>query len=109
MDHFYVYMLLLDNGHFYTGVARDAAKRFEQHVRGRASRLTRSFKPLAFARCWRLRGGRAQAQKVEAFIKSCPRKRKELFVREPQQLGVWLRQKTGSRIRLTPIEPPGPV
>jgi putative endonuclease len=100
--HFFVYMLCLSNGSYYTGYARDIQERLARHREGRASRLTRSFRPLTLAGCWRLRGGRSEALRVEAFIKRCPRSAKESLLAEPGKLGSWLRRQTGLRLRPQP-------
>ena len=104
-EHFFVYMLLLANGSFYTGYARDLRQRLRLHEAGRASRLTRSFRPLRLAGCWRVRGSRAEAMRVEAFIKGCPRAAKERLVREPATLAASLRRETGLRLRPRPFLP----
>jgi putative endonuclease len=98
----YVYLLVLSNGCYYAGFARDMRERYRRHIRGTGSRLTRSFPPVRLAQCWQVRGGRSQAQKVEAFIKSCSRSDKRLLVSDPNLLGVWLQQRGGSRIRPKP-------
>ena len=102
-QYFYVYVLLLANGSYYTGYARDPLERLARHAAGRASRLTRSFRPRALAGCWRVRGGRSEAMRVEAFIKSCPRATKELLLSEPCSLAGKLRRATGLRLRPLPF------
>lgn len=101
--YFYVYVLQLSNGSYYTGYARDPMQRLARHAAGRASRLTRSFRPRALAGCWRVRGGRSEAMRVEAFLKSCPRATKELLLREPSSLAGRLRRATGLRLRPLPF------
>jgi putative endonuclease len=101
--YFYVYVLLLANGSYYTGFARDPLERLARHAAGRGSRLARSFRPRALAGCWRVRGGRSEAMRVEAFIKSCPRAVKELLLREPSSLAGSLRRATGLRLRPLPF------
>jgi len=102
-QYFFVYVLQLANGSYYTGYARDPLQRLGRHAAGRASRLTRSFRPVRLAGCWRIRGGRSEAQRVEAFIKSCPRAEKELLLREPAGLAARLRRATGLRLRPFPF------
>jgi putative endonuclease len=101
--YFYVYVLELSNGSYYTGYARDPLRRLVRHASGRGSRLVRSFRPRSLAGCWRIRGGRSEAMRVEAFIKSCPRAAKELLLREPASLAARLRQATGMRLRPFPF------
>jgi hypothetical protein len=64
--------------------------------------LTRSFPPVGLAQCWRVNGGRSEAQRVEAFLKSCTRADKQRLASEPALLAVWLRQRRGLRLRPRP-------
>jgi putative endonuclease len=100
--YFYVYVLELSNGSYYTGYARDPLERLARHTAGKGSRLVRSFPLRALAGCWRVRGGRSAAMRVEAFIKSRPRAAKELLLREPSSLAAGLRRATGLRLRPLP-------
>jgi putative endonuclease len=100
---FYVYVLELSNGSYYTGYTRDPLQRLAQHAAGRGSRLARSFRPRALAGCWRVRGGRSEAMRVEAFIKSRSRPAKQLLLREPASLAGSLRLATGLRLRPLPF------
>jgi hypothetical protein len=50
-----------------------------------------------------VRGGRSEALRVEAFIKSCRRPAKELLLREPSSLAGRLRRATGLRLRPLPF------
>jgi putative endonuclease len=43
----HVYLLRCGDGSLYTGIARDAGARFEQHCAGRGARYTRGRGPLA--------------------------------------------------------------
>ncbi len=106
-----MYLLELSNGSYYAGYARDVRQRYQRHLAGTGSRLTRSFRPVRLAQCWRVNGGRSQAQRVEAFLKSCSRQEKRMLVQEPQLLGAWLRQRRSLRLRprpclLAPQPPP---
>jgi putative endonuclease len=42
---YYVYVLLCDNGSYYTGYARNANLRVVQHLHGRGARYTRMHRP----------------------------------------------------------------
>lgn len=97
-----MYLLVLSNGSYYAGYAGDVRQRYQRHLRGAGSRLTRSFPPVRLAQCWRVRGGRSRAQQIEAFLKSCTRADKHRLVSEPDLLAVWLRQRRGLRVRPKP-------
>jgi putative endonuclease len=83
---YWVYMLRLDNGSYYTGYTRDLEKRVRDHRRGRGSKITRSFAPVAVAACWRLRCGKSAAMRLEAWIKSRTRQVKQSLVEHPESL-----------------------
>ncbi len=38
----YLYILVCDDGNFYTGITKDVQKRLEQHVAGKGAKYTRS-------------------------------------------------------------------
>lgn len=42
----YVYLLLCDDGSYYTGYTNDVASRFERHKRGQGARYTRMHRPI---------------------------------------------------------------
>lgn len=42
---YYVYLLLCDDGSYYTGYTNNVASRFERHVRGHGARYTRMRRP----------------------------------------------------------------
>lgn len=80
---YFVYILLCQNGSYYTGSTNDVEKRFEDHLNRRGARYTKSHKPVkiiykeAFVT-------KSEALKREAEIKKWPKRRKEKLV----QLGV---------------------
>ncbi len=64
----YVYLILCRNGAIYTGIARNVALRFAQHVAGTGARYTRANPPrrlLARFVC----GNQSEASRMEAAIK----------------------------------------
>jgi putative endonuclease len=99
-------VLLLDNGSYYSGYARDLGQRYRQHLRGKGARCTRSFRPLRIEACWQLFGSRGTALRVEALLKSCDRRGKEALVQRPEGLAALVRRKTGLRVRLLPVPAP---
>jgi|GEM_PF-1160386 len=70
-----VYIILCADGSLYTGVAKDADARFEQHRRGRGAAYTRSHPPLRMVH--REDGyTRSAALSREAAIKRLPKAKK---------------------------------
>jgi putative endonuclease len=75
----FVYILRCGDGSFYTGIAKDLARRLEQHQRGTASKYTRSHSPVALV--WQRRVlSWSRALREEHRIKSLTRAAKEQLV-----------------------------
>ena len=90
---FYIYILECSNGKYYTGYTNDIKKRYADHLSGKASKFTRSFRPLRIAACWMLCGNKGDALKVEAIIKSTKRNVKEMLIKSPGKLKNLICQK----------------
>jgi putative endonuclease len=65
---FEVYILLCEDGSFYTGYSKDLAKRVELHLNGRGARYTKIHKPkkVIYVECFSVR---SEAMKRERQIK----------------------------------------
>ena len=70
-----VYILLCQDGSYYTGYTKDLEKRFTQHLNGKGSRYTRMKKPKKVVYTETL-GTRSEAMKREKEIKHLTRKHK---------------------------------
>jgi putative endonuclease len=116
---YWIYILRMANGSYYTGYARDLAARFRTHRRGRGARITRSFSPVCIAACWRLYSGRAAAMRIEAWIKGRSRQAKQSLVDRPETLKELLRRQGREEpvepavppqaAALGPVQPPDPI
>jgi len=83
----WVYILLCENGSFYTGYTNDLAKRYRAHLAGTGlCKYTRSFKPLCIAQCWEIADSKALALKIERQIKKLSRSEKEKIICSPSLL-----------------------
>ncbi len=74
-----MYILRCRGGSFYTGAARNLARRLRQHQAGRASRYTRSRRPLSLVWSRRVRSWSA-ALREEHRIKQLSRAQKHALV-----------------------------
>ncbi|MGA2461089.1 MAG: GIY-YIG nuclease family protein [Candidatus Bathyarchaeia archaeon] len=84
---YYVYLLLCDDGSYYTGYTNNVASRLERHKKGHGARYTRMRKPQRVAYVEKFRT-RAAAIRREHQIKS-------LSHREKHELGsIWSRTNT---------------
>lgn len=79
-EGWWVYLLRCIDGSLYTGIAKDVARRCEQHNAGTASRYTRSRRPVALV-CQEAYPSRSLALKREAAIKAMSKQQKESLIR----------------------------
>ena len=86
-DCYWVYILLCENNTYYTGYTNHLLKRYQSHVDGTSRcKYTRSFKPVEVAQYWVIRGTKAEAMKVERYIKTLSRAEKEELIVNPNLL-----------------------
>lgn len=71
----FMYVLRCADGSLYTGYTVDVARRLAQHQAGRASRYTRTRRPVALAAWWQFDDKRSAMQAEWAF-KQLPRSEK---------------------------------
>ena len=75
----FLYILKCSDGSFYTGVTTDIDRRFREHQEGKASRYTRTRRPVVLIyqeKC----GTRSRSLARECAIKSLNRRRKEELI-----------------------------
>jgi len=81
----FLYILRCSDSSFYAGITNDLARRLIQHRNGRASRYTRSRRPVKIVydeSC----SSRSDALKKEYAVKALSRKEKEIFIGRPSSL-----------------------
>ena len=84
---FWVYILRCDNGSLYTGYTDDLMRRYQSHVDGTGKcKYTRSFKPVEIAQSWKIEGEKANAMRVERYIKKLTRAQKDVLIKAPSTL-----------------------
>ncbi|MDM7987066.1 MAG: GIY-YIG nuclease family protein [Smithella sp.] len=102
--YWYVYMLECENGSLYTGSTDDMHRRWEEHRKGTAkSKYTRSFRPVRIAGCWRLRGPKGAALKIERLIQGMGRRMKDDIVADPRLLGPMAAHAHGDDFDMVPF------
>ena len=73
---YFVYMLLCENGAYYTGYTTDLKRRYAEHLAGTVKcKFTRSFKPIKIAQSWECES-KSAAMKLEHQIKQLSKKEK---------------------------------
>lgn len=81
---YWVYILLCENGNYYTGYTTDLERRYREHLSGTYKcKYTRSFKPLCIAQSWKIVGDKSAAMRLEKHIKQLSKKAKESLIVEP--------------------------
>ncbi|MFH0977047.1 MAG: GIY-YIG nuclease family protein [Spirochaetota bacterium] len=100
LNRYWIYILECKNGKYYTGYTNDLARRYLLHINGKGAKFTRTYKPVGVAQSWKLTGTKAQAMKVEAFIKQKPRAFKDGLVKNPRALKRALFIKFGYEFKI---------
>jgi putative endonuclease len=85
MANYVVYMLYCQNNTYYTGYTTDLARRYQAHLAGKC-KYTRSFKPLKIAHSWCVQGNKSDAMRLERYIKSLSRPKKEALLLAPAEI-----------------------
>ncbi|KTD09528.1 GIY-YIG nuclease family protein [Legionella jamestowniensis] len=80
---YWVYILRCSNQSYYTGYTDNLEKRFLEHLTGKGSKYTRSFKPLSIAQSWEIKGNKRKAMRIERYIKTLSKTQKEELVQNP--------------------------
>ncbi len=83
---FFIYILKCQNDSYYTGYTDNLERRYQKHCEGLASKYTRSFKPVCIAQSWEIKGTKAEAMKIERYIKNLTRAEKENLIKNPKKL-----------------------
>lgn len=78
-EDWYLYLLECCDGSFYTGITNNLERRFKMHNDGKASRFTRSRRPVKMLYQEKLKS-RTQALVRECAVKALPRKKKEELI-----------------------------
>lgn len=94
MRDYFVYILRCDGDRLYTGCTVDMKKRLESHMTGKGgAKFTRGFRPAGVAALWLVSGGRGQAQRVEALIKSLTADEKKSLAAGPLLLAEMVSER----------------
>lgn len=80
----FLYILRCKDGSFYTGITNDLQRRLKMHNEGRASRYTRSRRPVKLV-YQEVCNNRAQALARECAVKTFSRKKKEELIADLSQ------------------------
>jgi putative endonuclease len=84
---YYVYMLLCDDGSYYTGYTSSVASRFERHEKGQGARYTKMRKPTRIVYVQRFKTRRA-AMRKEREIKALSHDQKHDLTIKVRSVGL---------------------
>lgn len=105
MDCYWVYILQVKNGNYYTGCTTDMHRRYTEHVRGTGRcRYTRSFPPVRLAQCWKVHDCRGTALRIEQCVKRKPRRTKVDLIQNPALLIDLLNRARITDARVEPCD-----
>ncbi|HHF7344566.1 TPA: GIY-YIG nuclease family protein [Legionella feeleii] len=95
---YWVYILLCSNNTYYTGYTTDLDKRYQSHVNGTGRcKYTRSFKPICIAQSWKINGSKAQALRIERYIKKLSHSEKQKIIAEPLDFLTRVMSESGTQ------------
>lgn len=84
---YFVYILLCNNGSYYTGYTSNLTRRYQEHLEGTTKcKFTRSFKPVSLAQSWKMQCSKSTAMKAEKFIKTLSKVKKQQLILFPETL-----------------------
>lgn len=75
----FIYLVRCHNGHLYTGISTDVARRFAAHQVGKGAKYLRGKGPLELVYQQKI-GSRSEALKIEAAVKKMSKKAKENMI-----------------------------
>ena len=105
--NYWIYILQVSNGHYYTGYTNNLMRRYGEHLSGKGGcRYTRNFPPVGIKQCWRICEDQASVMKVESLIKSKSRKKKEEIVKNPRKLKKMVSDSIGLDLKIRVHSPP---
>ena len=79
-EKWFLYILECNDGSFYTGITNDMDRRFKMHNDGKASKYTRTRRPVKLLYQESCKG-RTNALVRECAVKELPRKKKEELIK----------------------------
>ena len=103
---YWVYIIELKNGNYYTGYTNNLQRRYAQHLNGTSRcKYTRSFRPQKLIQCWRIYGEKGDALKVENFIKKKSRQDKDKLIENPENLKESFGKDQNTHLEIVPFYP----
>ena len=96
---YYVYMIRCKDESLYTGITTDVERRYREHEVGRGAKYTQA-KGVKNLEIYFQCQSRGEASKIEIYIKSLTKQKKEFFLINQGLLAVELKEKIGVEIKI---------
>ncbi len=85
MKPYFLYILLCQNGSYYTGITNNPNNRWKLHLSGKACRYTKAFPVKQMAALWEISESRSEAQSVESQVKKLSKMEKTALIQARKQ------------------------
>ncbi len=82
---YFIYVIRCNNNSLYTGITTNFQKRIKEHNTGTGAKYTRNRGPFVLELLLKAHG-RSTATKIELFIKSLKKEKKEVLIRTSQNI-----------------------
>lgn len=99
MNNYYIYIILCENGSFYTGITNDLINRFNKHKNKKGAYYTKIHKPLKYLSVWEVENINS-ALKIEYYIKTKSKKIKTLFTENNKLLKKYFNEDKNENIKI---------
>ena len=96
---YYVYMIRCKDESLYTGITNDVERRYREHEVGRGAKYKKA-KGVKNLEIYFQCQSRGEASKIEIYMKSLTKQKKEFFLINQGLLAVELREKIGVEIKI---------
>jgi putative endonuclease len=105
-EFYWVYILRVRKGYYYTGFTSNLSRRYREHLTGRARcKYTKIFQPIGIEQCWKVFDTRSTAMKIEKYIKKRRRDKKTELIANPHLLGALLARDLNLQVRIEQQDP----
>jgi putative endonuclease len=104
-DIHWVYIVECKDGSFYIGMTANIVNRLTTHIIGKGSLHIKNRKWSKLLHCWKLYEDRADAGKVERYLKRMTRALKMKIVSDPGSLQTRIRTNLEWPIEIEPVDP----
>lgn len=100
----WVYLILCEDGSYYTGMTKSVVRRFNEHLKGHGSVHIKYRRWVKLLQCWLIFGSRADAMRIERFIKNKGKDFRVLIGDDPTLLPKAIKAELNWAIQIRIVE-----